>query len=73
VDTHVKRISRKLEFTDSEDPVVIEKDLMKILPMENWIRYNIQIIYLGRTVCIARNPKCGECFLKDICPSCKAE
>ena len=73
VDTHVKRISRKLEFTDSEDPVVIEKDLMKILPMENWIRYNIQIIYLGRTVCIARNPKCGECVLKDICPSCKAE
>lgn len=68
VDTHVKRISKLLGFTDSEDPVVVEQDLMKILPMENWIRYNIQIIYLGRTICKARTPNCRECFLQDICP-----
>ena len=71
VDTHVKRISKRLGFTDSDDPVVIEQDLMKILPKDNWIRYNIQIIYLGRTICKAPNPKCEECFLKDICPSTK--
>ncbi len=69
VDTHVKRISKKLGFTDSDDPVKVEQDLMKILPRENWIRYNIQIIYLGRTICKAPTPKCQECFLKDICPS----
>ena len=69
VDTHVKRISKKLGFTDSDDSVKVEQDLMKILPRENWIRYNIQIIYLGRTICKAPTPKCQECFLKDICPS----
>ncbi|MCR4903642.1 MAG: endonuclease III [Butyrivibrio sp.] len=69
VDTHVKRISNRLGFTDSDDPVVVEQDLMKILPMENWIRYNIQIIFLGRSICKAPNPKCSECFLKDVCPS----
>ncbi len=71
VDTHVKRISKRLGFTDSDDPVVVEHDLMKILPKENWIRYNIQIIYLGRTICKAPNAKCSECFMSDICPSCK--
>ena len=60
VDTHVKRISKKLGLTDSEDPEVIEKDLMKILPMEQWILYNIQIIAHGRSICIARYPKCEE-------------
>jgi len=69
VDTHVKRISNRLKFTDSDDPVVVEQDLMKILPKENWIRYNIQIIFLGRTICKAPTPKCSECFLKDQCPS----
>lgn len=69
VDTHVKRISNRLKFTDSDDPVVVEQDLMKILPKENWIRYNIQIITLGRTICKAPTPKCSECFLKDVCPS----
>ncbi len=71
VDTHVKRISKRLGFTDSDDPVVVEQDLMKILPRQNWIRYNIQIIYLGRTICKAPTPRCSECFLKDICPSYK--
>ncbi|MCR5100154.1 MAG: endonuclease III [Butyrivibrio sp.] len=69
VDTHVNRISNRLKFTDSKDPVQIEKDLMKILPEENWIRYNIQIIKLGRSICKAPTPKCEECYLKDICPS----
>lgn len=67
VDTHVKRISKRLGFTTEEDPVKIEFDLMKRLPKEQWIAYNIQIITLGRTICVARNPKCGECFLREDC------
>ncbi len=70
VDTHVKRISKKLGFTKEEDPEKIEFELMEVLPEEYWILYNIHIIQLGRTVCTARSPKCGECFLKEICPSC---
>ncbi len=71
VDTHVKRISRKLGFTDEEEPEKIEYALMKVLPKENWIRYNMQIITLGRTICTARSPKCNECFLREHCPSAK--
>ena len=69
VDTHVKRISKKLGFTKEEDPVKIEFDLMKKLPRDYWIRYNTHIIKLGREICIARRPKCDNCFLNDICPS----
>ena len=67
VDTHVKRISKKLGFTKEDDPVKIEYDLMKVLPKDHWILYNIQIITLGRSICTARNPKCTECFLSDLC------
>lgn len=67
VDTHVKRISKKLGFTKEDDPVKIEYDLMKVLPKDHWIFYNIQIITLGRSICTARNPKCTECFLSDLC------
>ena len=67
VDTHVKRISKKLGFTKEDDPVKIEYDLMKVLPKDHWILYNIQIIKLGRSICTARNPKCTECFLSDLC------
>ena len=67
VDTHVKRISKKLGLTKEEDPVKIEYDLMKALPKDHWILYNIQIITLGRSICTARNPKCSECFLSDLC------
>lgn len=67
VDTHVKRISKKLGLCKSEDPVVIEQELMKVLPKEQWILYNIQIITHGRTICTARSPKCQECPLKDVC------
>ena len=69
VDTHVKRISNKLGLTNSDDPVVIEKELMKILPKEQWILYNIQVIQHGRTICVARKPKCEECTLAEVCPS----
>ena len=68
VDTHVKRISRKLGLAVSEDPEKIEYDLMKVLPKDHWILWNIHIITLGRTICIARRPRCGECFLRDDCP-----
>lgn len=67
VDTHVKRISRRLGLTKEEDPVKVEYDLMKALPKDHWILYNIQIITLGRSICTARNPKCSECFLSDLC------
>ena len=67
VDTHVKRISRKLGFTKESDPEKIEYDLMKVLPEDHWILYNIHIIRLGRTICTARSPKCEECFLNPYC------
>jgi len=68
VDTHVKRISNRLGFTKEEDPVKIEFDLMDILPKEQWILYNIQIIAHGRSICTARNPNCSSCFLREDCP-----
>ena len=67
VDTHVKRISKRLGFTKEEDPEKIEMELMKVLPKDHWILYNIQIITFGRQICFARNPKCEECFLTDYC------
>lgn len=67
VDTHVKRISKRLGFTKNEDPEKVEMDLMKVLPKDHWILYNIQIITFGRSICSARSPKCAECFLSDIC------
>ena len=69
VDTHVKRISKKLGLTKEDDPVKIEYELMKVLPKDHWIMYNIQIITLGRSICKAINPDCSKCFLKDLCPS----
>lgn len=71
VDTHVKRISRRLGFTTNEDPEKIEQDLMKELPKDHWILYNIQIIQFGRTICTARSPKCGECSLQKYCEEYK--
>ena len=67
VDTHVKRISNRLGFTKADDPEKIEFELMRKLPKEHWILYNIQIISFGRTICSARSPKCRECFLNDLC------
>lgn len=67
VDTHVKRISKKLGLSKSDDPEVVEQELMKVLPKEQWILYNIQIITHGRTICTARNPKCEQCPLQEVC------
>lgn len=71
VDTHVKRISKKLGFTKEEDPVKIEMDLMRVLPREHWILYNKQIIALGREICKAKTPRCEVCFLQKWCPNDK--
>ena len=67
VDTHVKRISRRLGFTAEKDPVKIEFDLMKIVPRERWTKFSHQMIYHGRAVCKARNPLCDECALREYC------
>lgn len=67
VDTHVKRISKKLGLTREDDPVKIEFDLMKKLPKDHWILWNIHIITFGRTICTARSPRCQECFLTKYC------
>lgn len=72
VDTHVKRISKKLGLTKEEDPVKIEFDLMKELPKDHWILYNIHLITLGREICKAPTPKCEICFLQELCPDYKS-
>lgn len=73
VDTHVKRISRKLGLTKEEDPEKIERDLIKKLPKDHWILWNIHIITFGRTICTARSPKCQECFLTKYCKGQKKD
>ncbi len=67
VDTHVQRISRRLELTTNTDPQKIEQDLMRIIPREKWILFAHQIIWHGRKLCIARKPKCVDCALENIC------
>jgi endonuclease-3 len=67
VDTHVHRISRRLELTRADDPKEIEQDLMRVLPQGKWIDFSHQIIHHGRAVCIARKPRCAECKLETLC------
>ena len=67
VDTHVLRISRRLELTKNVDPPKIEQDLMKVIPRNKWIDFSHQIIHHGRAICIARKPKCAECPLENLC------
>ena len=67
VDTHVHRVSRRLDLTKQDDPVKIEQDLMKIIPQERWILFSHQVIHHGRGLCVARKPKCAECLLDPIC------
>src|SRR6266481_10203531 len=67
VDTHVHRISRRLELTKNDDPRNIEQDLMRVIPPEKWILFAHQIIWHGRRLCFARSPKCAECALENIC------
>ena len=69
VDTHVMRLSRRLDLTKHEDPKKIEEDLMRVIPKEKWIIFSHQLIWHGRRVCIARKPKCLECNLESICYS----
>ncbi|HIE99637.1 MAG TPA: endonuclease III [Planctomycetes bacterium] len=68
VDTHVRRISNLLGLTESQNPEIIERDLIQILPKKKWIQYSHRIIYHGRKTCIARRPQCAECGLLKHCP-----
>ncbi len=67
VDTHVHRISRRLELTKNDDPQKIERDLMQVVPRDKWIVFAHQIVHHGRALCIARSPKCAECPLENLC------
>lgn len=67
VDTHVQRISRRLDLTKNEEPVKIEQDLMKIVPQSRWILFSHQVIHFGRQICVARKPKCDRCPLDSLC------
>jgi endonuclease-3 len=67
VDTHVQRISRRLDLTKETDPVKIERDLMNVIPKEKWILFSHQIIHHGRELCVARIPKCAACKLAPLC------
>jgi endonuclease-3 len=69
VETHVSRVSRRLGLTSESDPEKIEKDLMEIVPKEKWLRFSDLLTFHGRRICKARNPKCSECVLNEICPS----
>jgi len=69
VDTHVIRLSRRLDLTRHEEPKKIEVDLMRIIPKEKWIQFSHQLIWHGRRVCIARKPRCRDCNLESICYS----
>jgi len=69
VDTHVRRTSKRLGFTENEDADKIEEDLMKIVPKDKWMRITDLLIFLGRNACIAKKPKCEICVLNKICPS----
>ena len=69
VDTHVHRISRRLQLTREDDPKKIERDLMGLLPEAEWINFSHRLIWHGRKLCTARKPKCGECPLAEDCPS----
>jgi endonuclease-3 len=69
VDTHVRRLSQRLGFTKQEDPVKIERDLMRLVPREDWGRFPHLLIWHGRRVCVARRPLCEDCVVNDLCPS----
>ena len=68
VDTHVSRLSGRLGLTEERDPKKIETDLMEIVPEDEWIDFSHRLIQHGRRVCVARKPRCGDCFLADLCP-----
>jgi endonuclease-3 len=69
VDTHVRRLSQRLGLTRQEDPVRIERDLVRLVPRQDWARFPHLLIWHGRRVCDARRPRCGDCVLSDLCPA----
>src|SRR5580698_9177912 len=69
VDTHVMRLSRRLELTKETSPEKVERDLMKIIPRDRWINFSHELIHHGRQVCVARKPRCVDCTLEKICNS----
>jgi endonuclease-3 len=72
VDTHVTRVSARLGLTATDDAVKIEQDLMALIPQKEWTNFSHRLIAHGRTICIARKPKCAQCALNDLCPSAEA-
>jgi endonuclease-3 len=73
VDTHVRRLARRFGFTEQEDAERIERDLMTLLPREQWATGSISIIFHGRRICEARRPRCTACLVRDLCPSSLAD
>jgi endonuclease III len=73
VDTHVRRLSQRLGLTKKEDPVKVERDLVKLVPREHWGIVPHLLIWHGRRICLARAPRCEECVLNDLCPSSRVE
>jgi len=69
VDTHVLRLSRRLELTKASEPVKVEQDLQKVIPQDRWIQFSHELIHHGRAVCIARKPRCADCSLEKLCNS----
>ena len=73
VDTHVRRLSQRLGLTKNEDPVKIERDLVRLVPRRAWHRFPHLLIWHGRRVCIARAPRCEACAINDLCPSSRVD
>ena len=73
VDTHVRRLSQRLGLTRQEDPVKIERDLVRLVPRRYWNVFPHLLIWHGRRVCIARRPRCEDCVLNDLCPASRLE
>ncbi len=69
VDTHVLRLSRRLELTTNDQPEKVEQDLMKLIPQDRWIAFSHELIHHGRQICIARTPRCADCTLETLCNS----
>ncbi len=72
VDTHVTRVSGRLGFTPQSDPVKIERDLMALVPQSEWTTFGQRMILHGRSICVARKPKCAQCEINSLCPSAQA-
>ncbi len=71
VDTHVRRLARRMALTAHGDPEKIEQDLMAVIPRAEWSAFSLRLIYFGREVCLARSPRCPSCPLRDLCPSAR--